>query len=167
MTAIGLFGYAVIVTKGDNFHVVTEGKAFRSAQLGSEALAGYIKQYNIQSVVNLRDGHSDEAWYKEEVAVCNMLGVQHYDVRLSSTRMPKPESIHQLIAVFKSAPRPVLIHCQGGADRTGLASAIWKVVVDKESKTEGKKQLSLRFGHLPFGKASAMDRFFKEWEPEK
>ncbi|MBI5748799.1 MAG: hypothetical protein HZA00_06685, partial [Nitrospinae bacterium] len=49
---------------------------------------------------------------------------------------------------------------------TGLVSAMWKVIVNKEQKSEAGKQLSLRFGHIPVGKTYAMDRFFHNWKPE-
>jgi len=58
-----------------------------------------------------------------------------------------------------------LIHCQSGADRTGLAAAIWKVIVDNDPKSDAEKQLSIFFGHLPIGKTAAMDRFFQNWNP--
>jgi hypothetical protein len=44
---------------------------------------------------------------------------------------------------------------------------MWKVIVDKEPKSEAKKQLSLLFGHLPIGKTAAMDKFFHNWNPEE
>lgn len=48
-----------------------------------------------------------------------------------------------------------------------LAAALWKVIVDRESKSRAKKQFSIRFGHIPFGPTTAMDRFFTEWQPQQ
>jgi protein tyrosine/serine phosphatase len=31
----------------------------------------------------------------------------------------------RLVAVLCQAPKPILIHCEGGADRSGLASEIY------------------------------------------
>jgi len=90
----------------------------------------------------------------------------HYDVSLSAYSEPIEEDVRKLMTVFRSAPRPILIHCEGGADRSGLVSAMWKVVVDGEPKSEAEKQLFLLYGHIPFGKAHVMDRFFREWRPE-
>ncbi|MHB8843157.1 MAG: dual specificity protein phosphatase family protein [Nitrospirota bacterium] len=162
---LALPGYLLVVTKGDNFHVITEGEAYRSAQLDGETLARYIRLYTIQSVINLRDEHPGEAWYDRERETCEKLGVAHYDVRLRSYQRPKDWQIEELLETFASAPRPVLIHCRAGADRSGLAAAMWKVVVDKEPKDSAKKQLSLRYGHLPFGKPAILDRYFEEWQP--
>jgi len=54
---------------------------------------------------------------------------------------------------------------RGSADRSGLAAAMWKVIVDREPKSEAEKQLSILSGHIPIGKTSAMDRFFENWIP--
>jgi undecaprenyl-diphosphatase len=62
-------------------------------------------------------------------------------------------------------PRPVLIHCKQGADRTGLVAAMWKVIVDKEPKSEARKQLSPIFFHFPICRTASLDRFFKKWQP--
>jgi hypothetical protein len=47
-----------------------------------------------------------------------------------------------------------------------LAAAIWKVSQNKASKREAGKQLTIWYGHRPFGKASAMNRSFKNWNPD-
>ncbi len=56
---------------------------------------------------------------------------------------------------------------RGSADRSGLVAAMWKVIVDREPKSEAGKQLSILYGHLPMGKATAMDRFFERWRPSE
>ena len=78
--------------------------------------------------MNLRGEHPDEPWYEEEKEVC--ANVKHYSIPLSSSREPDEAAIRQLIEIFKNARR--VIHCQAGADRSGLAAAMWKVVVDNE-----------------------------------
>ena len=157
--------YFFYMEEQGNFHPITPGEAYRSAQLDRDEFEYYIKKYNIKSIVNLRGEHPDEPWYGEEIKVCAEQNVKHYDIALSSSREPSEEDIRQLIEIFHSAPRPVLIHCQAGADRSGLAAAIWKVIVDKEPKSEAEKQLSIFYGHLPIGKTTAMDRFFQNWQP--
>ncbi|NWF98117.1 MAG: dual specificity protein phosphatase family protein [Nitrospirae bacterium] len=157
--------YYIYTTERDNFHAITHGQAYRSAQLNKDELEYYIKKYNIRSIINLRGEHPDEDWYIDEKLVSLKNNLQFYSLRLSSSREPDYEDINKLISIFKEAPRPVLIHCKAGADRSGLAAAIWKVVIDKEPKSIAKKQLSFFYGHLPFGKTSAMDRFFNKWNP--
>jgi protein tyrosine/serine phosphatase len=155
--------YFLYIEEQGNFHPITEGEAYRSAQLDRDEFEYYIKKYDIKSIVNLRGEHPEAAWYREEKKVSTEHNVKHYDISLSSSREPDQEDIRRLMKVFRTAPRPVLIHCQAGADRSGLAAAIWKVIVDKEPKSEAEKQLSIFYGHLPIGKTTVMDRFFQNW----
>jgi protein tyrosine/serine phosphatase len=157
--------YFLYMEEQGNFHAITHGEAYRSAQLDRDELEYYINRHNIRSIINLRGKHPDKPWYREETEVSLIYGVRHYSIPLSSSFEPDEAVVRKLIEVYNNAPRPVLIHCQAGADRSGLASAIWKVVVDKESKSVAEKQLSIFYGHLPIGKAQAMDSFFRKWNP--
>lgn len=159
-------GYMSYIRVTGNFHPITQGEAYRSAQLDRDELAYYIKKYNIRSIVNLRGENLDKPWYREEAKVSAEFNVAHYDIPLSASRELDDEDIKKLTEIFKTAPRPVLIHCQAGADRSGLVAAMWKVVVDKEPKSEANKQLSILFGHIPMGNTTAMDRCFEKWDPQ-
>jgi undecaprenyl-diphosphatase len=161
-----LGGYIAYILTTGNFHPITPGEAYRSAQLNRNELTHYIKKYNIRSIVNLRGENRDKQWYIEETEVSAEFNVAHYDISLSSDREPTAEDVQKLIDIFNSAPRPVLIHCMAGADRSGLVSAMWKVVVDKESKATAEKQLTIWYGHVPIRDTYAMDRFFNKWTAE-
>jgi undecaprenyl-diphosphatase len=158
-------GYVLYVKIQGNFHAITPGQAYRSAQLDRDELAHYVKQYNIKSVLNLRGSNAGERWYEDELAACQELKVMHYDVELSAYREPTDTQVRQLLDIFNTAPRPLLIHCNSGADRAGLVAAMWKVAVDKEPKAQAAKQLSICYGHLPLGRTQAMERFFEKWSP--
>ena len=146
-----------------NFHAITPGEAYRSAQLDRDELEHYIRKCGLRSVINLRGKNDGERWYQEEIAVCRRFGIKHYDLGLSADRAPAPGDVQQLLQIFQTALRPVLIHCQGGADRSGLAAALWQVVIDGRPKSEAGNQLSLIYGHMPLGPTQAMDTFFEKW----
>jgi protein tyrosine/serine phosphatase len=148
-----------------NFHPITPGEAYRSAQLDQDELEYYIRKYAIRSVINLRGTHHDEKWYGDEIEICRRLGVSHYDVDLSSDKAPNATELRDLLGLFATAHRPVLIHCQAGADRSGLAAALWKLVVDRTPKSVARKQLSILYGHISFGPTRALDDFFEKYEP--
>jgi protein tyrosine/serine phosphatase len=157
--------YAVYMEEWSNFHAITPGKAYRSGETDRDELEYYVAKYNIKSILNLQGIRASDQHYRDEIAVCRERDLAHYDLQLSADKEPSRDTIDQLICIFKVAPRPILIHCKAGSDRAGLAAAIWKVVVDGESKRLAAEHLCLRYGHLPFGSATAMDDFFADWQP--
>ena len=56
-----------------------------------------------------------------------------------------------------------MVHCKAGADRSGLAAVFWKMVVDGAPKPVVLQQLSICFGHIPFGPTQARDRLLEKW----
>lgn len=156
--------YIYYVIDQGNFHAITTREAYRSAQLNRDKLEYYIRRYNIRSILNLRGENPSSDWYREELTVSAANHIKHYDIALSSTREPTENDVKQLTEIFKKAPRPILIHCQFGADRSGLVAAMWKVIVDQESKPEAEEQLSIFYGHVCLGGRDAMDRFFEKWQ---
>jgi protein tyrosine phosphatase (PTP) superfamily phosphohydrolase (DUF442 family) len=122
----------------------------------------------IRTVINLRGESSDAGWYRSELESCEKRDITHIDVALSAGRLPPPEELRKLLAAFDKAAYPVLFHCRGGADRTGLAGALYVHLyqnVPLDEALEG--QLTWRYGHLSgryagivIGQAYPMDEFF-------
>jgi protein tyrosine/serine phosphatase len=164
MLVIGSYVFYIFET--GNFHPITPGEAYRSAQLDIDKLEYHIKQNHIKSILNLRGENSDMQWYKDEISMSEKYKIAHYDVTLSSSKEPSPDDVKKITEIFKSAPRPILIHCKAGADRSGLVAAMWKVVVDKEPKSQARQQLSALWGHIPIAGTYAMDRFYDKWQPK-
>jgi protein tyrosine/serine phosphatase len=157
--------YFIYMEEQGNFHAITPGEAYRSAQLDQDELRHYIRKYNIKSIINFRGKRTGRSWYREELNVCKEFDCRHYHLSLPTDKSPSRQQVKKLLYLFETAPRPVLLHCKAGADRTGLAAALWKATVDREPKALAQKQLSLRFDHFPFGPTSALDDFFKRWQP--
>ena len=76
-------------------------------------------------MINLRGGNPNDAWYREERDICGRMGVDHIDIGMSAIRAPHPTQLNRLLNAFDNARYPILYHCQGGADRSGLAGAIY------------------------------------------
>lgn len=161
-TAAAIISFVVIgFYYWGNVHTLESGVAYRSAQLFPTRLKQVINEYGIKSVLNLR-GKSKSDWYQNEVRACHDLGVVHNSWKISALRRVSPNEIAAILRTIKSMPKPILIHCQGGADRTGLISAAWKFVRTKGSVKEAREELSPLYGHIPwFGNETiAMDKSF-------
>ena len=157
----------IYLTSQGNFHSITPKEAYRSAQLDDMKLEHYIKKYGISTVINLRGKQINYKWYFDEIGTCQKNNVLHYDIRMSAEKTPSNGTIKTLISLFIKAPRPILIHCKAGADRSGLAAALWKTVIDRIPKAEAKKQLSIWYGHMPFGPTQVLDEFFEHYRLQR
>ena len=159
-----LFGLLHFGMFSDNFHVVTAGRFYRSGQMDEREIQRVVGALGIRTIVNLR-GEGPGRWYPAEVKAASQLGVSYVVVGISSDEMPEPEKLAALLHVFRQGPYPMLVHCMGGRDRSGLASAIYRIVVEQAPcKAAMKEQLTWRYGHLGIGTKSAMDDFFKLYQ---
>jgi protein tyrosine/serine phosphatase len=150
-----------------NFNTVVAGEFYRSGQLTPTQIAEYAKTYGIKTIINLRGDNSGRSWYDAEVTEANRLSIVHIDFAMSARHELTATRATALIALMKDAQKPILIHCQAGADRSGLASALYLGAIKKAGEAVAEGQLSIRFGHfsLPFIPEFAMDRTFKALEP--
>lgn len=149
------------VLLGENFHAVAPGECYRSGQLSAAGLEAHIRDEGLKTVINLRGPNPGQAWYDDEVRVCERLGVRHIDVRLSARELPAKEQAELLLTALHDSPRPILVHCKNGADRAGLASAAYLIAERGEAADRAASDhLSLWYGHMPVGPTQAMDRFF-------
>ncbi|MBB3318640.1 MULTISPECIES: tyrosine-protein phosphatase [unclassified Rhizobium] len=159
-------GYAVYLFATDNFHSVVAGEVYRSSQPSPRAIAEFEKRYGIKTIISLRGGVNTPVW-QAEVAQAKSLGIEHIDFPMSAYRELTPEQAKELIQVMKDAPKPLLIHCLSGSDRTGLAAALYLAAISKTNEHVAEGQMSILYGHipLPISRAFAMDRTFEKLEP--
>ena len=130
-----------------NFHVVVEGQVYRSAQPSPVELKRWTVQHGLKTVINLR-GASSLPFYEAERSAAAAAGLQLVSIRFSAQRLPSALSLRRLIEALERSERPVLVHCQAGADRTGVASVLAAMVVGGESYETARGQLSAWYGHI-------------------
>jgi undecaprenyl-diphosphatase len=161
----GSFGsYSALLLATGNVHTVVDGVLYRSAQLNKGQFETVIRQHGIKSILNLRGGHLTDPWYSDEIEVSKELGITHFDYPISARRHVTPEQIADILSIVRSAPKPLLVHCRSGADRTGLVAALFLLDAEHADPAEADRQLSLIYGHFPYllSKTVAMDQSF--WE---
>jgi protein tyrosine phosphatase (PTP) superfamily phosphohydrolase (DUF442 family) len=159
--AVGAFALSVIAHH--NFHTVSPGLVYRSAQMDAGALATVIREHGIRSIINLRGAGAGNGWYDAETNTSRQFGVQHFDYALSASRELTDEEMDQILATISNAPKPILIHCRCGADRTGLVGALYLYRLEGEPAQTADSQLTLFYGHVPqwvWSGTIAMDNSF-------
>lgn len=151
--------YCGILIWSGNFHMVDQGRLYRSAQLTKSQFADKIEAYHIRTVLNLRGPHPADAWYQDELAAAHEHGAEHFDVGISARSEVPSGKIARILAILRDAPKPILVHCRSGADRTGFASALYRYAIQGRSGEIAEGELSLWFGHFPYllSKSGAMD----------
>ncbi|GGF50769.1 hypothetical protein GCM10007301_07710 [Azorhizobium oxalatiphilum] len=159
--------YFGILQLTGNFHEVVPHELYRSAQLSPDALVRYGTEYGIRTVVNLRGANPGKDWYDAEVATSQLIGMHHVDFRMSASHELSDAEAAALTELLRTAEKPVLVHCQAGADRSGLASALYVGAIAHQGRQASEGQLSLRYGHvaLPWLGAYAMDRTLEAVTP--
>jgi protein tyrosine/serine phosphatase len=144
------FGVCLGVRLSDNVHVIESGSAYRSGQLWPGELELVIRERGIRSIISLIPPAPDEYWYRAELAVSSARGIERYEMPLSADDELTSDQLRELLSLLRKAPKPVLIHSKNGADRSGLAAAIFKYAIASRSADEARSQLSLRYGHFPY-----------------
>ncbi len=132
----------------DNFHTLVPGVAYRSAQLDPGTLRRVIEAYGIRTIVNLRGENPGAPWFDGEQAVADDLGVTLVSARWSASALPSRDELLRVYDAFQSAAYPLLIHCEGGSDRTGAAAAIWRMEINGDSRAVAATELSPAYGHF-------------------
>ena len=164
VTVLSLAGYLAWRQSTGNFATVVEGEVYRSNQPTPDRLAAYVRDHGIRAVLNLRGENPGADWYQAERRAARDLGLTLIDFPLSASRELSRDQAEALLAAMQQAPKPLLIHCMSGADRTGLASVIYQAMVARIDEETAEGQLSLRFGHFSVPLLSAAWPMDTSWE---
>lgn len=140
-------GHAALGQATGNFHEVIAGELYRSAQPSADDVHAYAKDHGIRTILNLRNEKRTD-WYRDEAQAASESGVTLIDFPMSSSRELPIEEAQKLAKIMADAPKPLLIHCEHGANRTGLASAIYVGAVKKLSESAAEFQLSPYYGNF-------------------
>ena len=114
-----------------NFYRLDE-KVYRSAQPDRKGFQE-LKAFGIMNVLSFRDHHADDKDAKG-------LGLTLHRVKMEAGEI-KDEQVAGALRILKSAKGPVLIHCWHGSDRTGLVSALYRILYQNWSKEEAIEEL--------------------------
>jgi protein tyrosine phosphatase (PTP) superfamily phosphohydrolase (DUF442 family) len=154
-----LLAYAGYLHYTANFHTIVSGEAYRSGQMDAAQLSRVIQEYGIKSIMDLSVTDAP-ALHQGEMETTKRLGVQHFDFSLSAIDEITVPRMDEIIRTLREAPKPVLIHCLAGSDRTGLVSALYCLTLKDEAPAQADRGLSVRYGHISLSKTIAMDHSY-------
>jgi protein tyrosine/serine phosphatase len=116
-----------------NFHRVDEG-LWRGAQPTAEGFRN-LERMGVRTVVNLRTFHSD----REGIAGT---GLDYEHIHAKAWHAEEEDVVAFLRVATDPARRPVFVHCQHGADRTGLVCAAYRIAVEGWPKERAIREMT-------------------------
>lgn len=146
--------HAILRHVWSNFDQIAPG-VYRSNQPGHWRLKRY-RAMGIRTVLYLRASSEKWAFHFERESL-DALGMTMISAPLHSRSAPTRDAVQSLIAAFRSIDKPFLMHCKSGADRAGLASAIYLMVILGQDVSAAQRMLSPRYIHLRFTKTGVLD----------
>ena len=112
---------------------------YRSGQPGGDGFKA-LEKLGLKSVLNLREYHSD-------ADEAEHTGLRLYRIKLAAGKVTREELMDCLLVISR-APKPVLVHCWHGSDRTGIVCAAYRIVMQGWTPEKALEELmDERFGH--------------------
>ncbi len=114
---------------------------YRSAQPKKGGMTS-ARDLGIKTVISLRETELDRALNRKEATALNTIHVPIV------TWFVDERAIVAALRMIHTSPKPVLVHCRHGSDRTGLIVALYRIVFQNWSKEEAlHEMLGEQFGH--------------------
>lgn len=142
-----------------SLHAVEKGRVYRSSQPDEDLLARWIEHHGLKTVVCLR-GDGDGAGRSRRPA--QAAGIAFVHLPMSAQRRPRAETLLALWELFENAEYPLLVHCRAGADRTGLAAALY--VLWRTNDLDAARGELVLIPYLHWG-AREMDQVLADYAP--
>lgn len=155
-----LFDHGFLRVFWTNFDQVADG-VYRSNQPDHRRLEK-ARDLGIKTVLNLR-GATRYAHYLFERESCAALGLTLVDIHFDARKAPPRDNLLELLDVFDRIERPVLMHCKSGADRAGLASALYLLDQTGADLDSVRDQLSFKYLHLRKSKTGVLDQVLDDF----
>ena len=130
-----------------------EPDLYRSAQPGPEGFRA-LQQLGVRTVLDLCRGQGDGEWARGT-------SLRLLQVPMAAWWFREDPAIRALRIVADRKNRPLLIHCQQGADRTGAVLALYRVAFQGWSKEEALREMNEGgYHHSSFFRN--LDRFVRD-----
>jgi protein tyrosine phosphatase (PTP) superfamily phosphohydrolase (DUF442 family) len=151
-------------TFGNRLATVSEGKVYRSAQMGPGALEGAVEKYGLRSVLDLRYAKEEPGQRAREIETLERLGVRY--LHLPTDQVPRLETVDRFLELASDPENlPMLIHCKHGEGRSVLFSALYRIEFEGWDRDEARKASRLLHFRGSFSRDAPKGRFLLEYQP--
>ena len=161
--ALELGDYGILRHGFHNFGRLADG-VYRSNQPTPERLRRETRRLGLRSVINLRGPQPNLPYWRLEKAAAAELGLVHRDLTIHARKAASAEEYLALIAGFRDLPRPLLFHCKSGADRAGMAAALYRLAIEGTDIDTARAELSWRWLHFRQSATGVLDRTLDAFE---
>lgn len=124
-----------------NVAVVREGTLYRSGQLEPKHFESTIEQFHIRTVIQLNP-HEGNQW---EETIARKHGAELISVSMPGTGLGEAEDFDRVMKIVRDPARqPILVHCAAGANRTGMVSALFRMMEDHWVHEDAVREMQSR-----------------------
>jgi protein tyrosine/serine phosphatase len=116
-----------------NLHKLNEG-LYRGAQPTAEGIQE-LEKLGIKTIVNLRSSHTDKG-------ILGKSTIALEPISMNAWHIEEEDLVRFLRIVGDKKRQPVFVHCQHGADRTGVMCAAYRVIVQGWSKQQAIDEMT-------------------------
>jgi tyrosine-protein phosphatase SIW14 len=126
----------------DNFGRIND-RYYRGALPNDQDLAD-LARLGVKTTIDLTNGDGDS----REQQLAEAAGMKFVKIAMSTRVVPTPEQIETFLGIVNDpANQPVYVHCVGGKHRTGVMSAIYRMVQDGWTPDRAFKEMkTYKFG---------------------
>lgn len=117
-----------------NFHVVEEGKLYRSGQPNAKEMKA-LEQLGVKTIFNLRYRINNRREMKNTNLISKRLKLKAQAITF--------QNMVDGLTLIRDSEGPVLVHCLHGSDRTGCLVACYRMVFQNWSREEAIKEFLL------------------------
>lgn len=114
-----------------NFYKINDS-LYRSKQPDNNGFK-LIDSLKIRSVLSLRSKHKDDK-------LIGNIDLKLFNVEMNPENFSDKEIINAL-KIIKNSPKPLLIHCMHGSDRTGIVVALYRIIYNGWTKEQALDEL--------------------------
>jgi len=140
-----------------NFYRISDS-FYRGAQPTREGMSN-LQRMGIRTIINLRPFHSD-------LARIRGLPLKYAAISFKTWHSEDEDAAKFLLAVSTASNLPVFVHCMRGADRTGMMTAVYRIIFCGWSREAAIREMTAGgFGFNPVWRHIV--RYVGEFDVEK